>query len=79
MKKVRLKELNINTRKDMIIFLKRLWDGESTLCPICKNELEPLHKKAKKSNIDWQCKSCDKIYKTIHLLDELNERDRGVI
>ena len=23
---------------------------------------------------DWQCKSCNKIYKTIYLLDEINEK-----
>ena len=31
-------------------------------------------KKAKKNNCDWQCKSCNKIYKTIYLLDEINEK-----
>ena len=31
-------------------------------------------KKAKKDNCDWQCKMCNKTYKTIHLLDEINER-----
>ncbi len=39
---------------------------------LCGNELEILHKKAKKSNLDWQCKFCNRTYKTIYLLDELN-------
>ena len=31
-------------------------------------------KKAKKNNCDWQCKNCNKTYKTIHLLYEINEQ-----
>ena len=74
MEKITLKELNMNTRKEVLIFLKRLWNEESTACPVCGSELELLHKKAKKSDCDWQCKNCNKIYKTIHLLDELNRQ-----
>ena len=74
MERIVLKELNMKTRKEVLLFLKKLWNEEKVNCPICGNELEILHKKAKKSNCDWQCKSCDKTYKTIHLLDELNEQ-----
>lgn len=74
MEKVLLKELNMGSRKEAIAFLKRLWNEEKSNCPICGCELELLHKKAKKSSCDWQCKKCDKTYKTIHLLEELNEQ-----
>lgn len=74
MERALLKELNMTTRKEVLIFLKKLWNQEKTNCPICGSELELLHKKAKKSACDWQCKKCNKVYKTIHLLDELNEQ-----
>lgn len=44
------------------------------MCPICKGDLELLHKKAKKDNSDWQCRNCNKIFKSLYLLDELNEQ-----
>lgn len=74
MERVLLEELNMHNRKEVLVFLKKLWNQEKTSCPICGSELELLHKKAKKNNCDWQCKICNKIYKTIHLLDELNEQ-----
>lgn len=74
MDRVLLKELNMKTRKEVLIFMKKLWNEEKVDCPICGNELEILHKKAKRDNSDWQCKRCDKIYKTLYLLDELNEQ-----
>jgi len=74
MERVLLKELNITTRKEMLAFLKKLWDKEETDCPICGSKLEILHKKAKKSALDWQCKKCNRVYRTISLLDELNEQ-----
>ena len=74
MERVLLKDLNMADRKEALAFLKKLWNAEKTNCPICGNELSLLHKKAKKSNCDWQCKRCNKVYKTIHLLDELNEK-----
>lgn len=74
MERVLLKDLNMADRKEILAFLKKLWNEEKTNCPICGGELTLLHKKAKKSNCDWQCKRCNKVYKTIHLLDELNEK-----
>ena len=74
MVQVKLKELKMNSRAEAIAFLKRLWNNERTSCPICGNELEILHKKAKKSNCDWQCRHCDKTFKTILLLNEINEQ-----
>lgn len=69
-----LKELNMTSRNEVIEFLRKLWNQEKTNCPICGNELELLHKKAKKSICDWQCRKCSKTFKTIYLLDELNEQ-----
>ena len=74
MKRVMLKELKMESRNDVISFLKKLWNQEETNCPICGRELELLHKKSKKNDCDWQCKQCGKIFKTIYLLDELNEQ-----
>ena len=74
MDNVTLEELPMKTRKDALVFLKRLWKEESVPCPFCSSVLEPLHKKAKKSTNDWQCRTCGKIYRTIRLLDEINER-----
>ncbi len=73
MERVLLKELGFNNRTEAISFLKKLWRNEKVNCPICGSELELLHKKAKKNDCDWQCKNCNKTYKTIHLLDEINE------
>lgn len=74
MNRVLLKELGFGTRNEAIIFLKKLWSQENVDCPICGSKLELLHKKAKMSDCDWQCKKCDKVYKTIHLLNEINEQ-----
>lgn len=74
MERVKLKELKMNSRDEVLQFLKRLWNEKQTPCPICGNTLELLHTGAKKDNCDWQCKICNKTYKTIHLLDELNEQ-----
>ncbi len=73
MERISLKELGFTNRNEALSFLKKLWREEETTCPICGNALELLHKKAKKNDCDWQCRNCDKTYKTIHLLDEVNE------
>lgn len=62
------------TRDEEVVFLKKLWNEEKVPCPKCGNEfLEHLHKKAKKSNNEWQCKNCGEIYRTINMLMELPE------
>lgn len=74
MERAMLKELGFKTRNEAQAFLKKLWKQEGAQCPICGSNLELLHKKAKKSDCDWQCGDCNKTYKTIHLLDEINEK-----
>ncbi len=68
-----LQELNMKDRAEVVTFLKRLWNEQSTACPKCGEVLTLMHKKAKKSNCDWKCPSCNAVYKTIHILDSLNE------
>lgn len=72
MERISLQELHMDSRADALRFLKRLWRQAETPCPLCGSPLEPLHKKAKKSDCDWQCRRCGKVFRTIHLLDELN-------
>ena len=74
MKRIMLKELNFASRNEGIRFLKKLWNQEKTSCPICGNELELLHKKAKKSDCDWKCPACGEIYRTIGMLKDLPEQ-----
>ncbi len=74
MEKATLEDLGFPSRGEAAAFLKRLWREEPVPCPLCGQMLEPLHRKAKKSSCDWQCRTCGKVYRTIHLLDELNER-----
>ena len=74
MKPATLQELSFQSRQEALIFLKKLWNEEAAACPLCGGALELLHRKAKKSNCDWQCRHCEKCYRTIHLLDELNEQ-----
>lgn len=77
MEKASLAELGFPSREGALAFLKRLWSGEAAPCPLCGRMLEPLHRKAKKSSCDWQCRACGKVCRTIHLLDELNEQMPG--
>jgi len=73
LERVHLQELNMASREEALLFLKKLWRGDAAACPLCGRPLELLHKKRKKSDCDWQCKVCDKVFRTIHLLDEINE------
>ena len=73
MDKITLNDLKMKSRSEVLTFLKKLWNGEGTACPICGNPLELLHKKAKKSDCDWQCRHCGKIIRTLDILDELNK------
>lgn len=73
MKRATLSDLNMNTRGEVLHFLKLLWGNQGAPCPVCGEKLTLLHQKAKKSDCDWQCKNCDMTYKTLYLLDEANE------
>lgn len=66
--------LYYSTRVENLAFLKRLWTEQDTPCPCCGTALTMLHRKAKRSNTDWRCPRCGEIFRTIHMLDELNER-----
>lgn len=40
------------TREEEVAFLKKLWTSQPVLCPECnKEQLVPLHKKAKKERL----------------------------
>ena len=69
-----LRKLGMADRDEVLRFLKKLWDAQPTACPKCGGTLVYMHKKAKKSVCDWKCPDCNAVYKTIHILDELNER-----
>ena len=64
-----------DTREEELVFLKRLWSEQPTVCPKCgKAELVLLHKKAKKSSCDWKCPECGEVYLTINLFMSLPEK-----
>ena len=74
MERVTLSQLPFETREQTLTFLKQLWQQKPTACPLCGTPLRLLHPKAKKSADDWQCPRCDKTFRTLHLLYELNDR-----
>lgn len=73
MEKDVLAELGMADRQEALTFLKRLWHEQPTPCPRCGATLTFMHQKAKKSNCDWKCPDCGAVYKTIRILDGLNE------
>lgn len=74
MQKDVIKDLQMNNRDDVVSFLKSLWQEKPQCCPKCGGELDYLHKKAKKNNSDWKCKSCGEIYKAISILKQLPDK-----
>lgn len=63
----------METRDEEVVFIKKLIGGEETLCPKCKNAyLEHFHKKAKKSDTDYICPSCNERYRVIKMIDAIN-------
>ena len=68
-----LRALQMRERAEAVRFLKQLWSETPTPCPKCGAMLTHLHPKAKKSNCDWKCPKCGSIYKTIRILDALQE------
>lgn len=69
-----LKELRMENRAQAVAFLKSLWLAEPQPCPLCGGRLEYLHRKAKKSNSDWRCTACGKVYRAISILQALPPR-----
>lgn len=64
--------MKTNNRDEEIKLIKHLIAGDQVLCPKCnKSELEPFHKKAKKSNTDWICKACGERYQVIKMMAEI--------
>lgn len=72
MEKDILNKLKMNSRDEVVRFLKSLWSENPQPCPLCGGKLDFLHKKAKKSNCDWICTICSERYDTIKILKHLN-------
>ena len=62
------------SRDAEVILIKKLISGEKTSCPKCgKGFLEHFHRKAKKSNTDYICPTCNERYQVIKMIDEINK------
>ena len=68
-----LNRLKMNSREEVIRFLKSMWNEEPQPCPYCGGKLNLLHKKAKKDTSDWICTECGRRFDAIKILNELNE------
>ena len=68
-----LNKLEMNSRDEIVVFLKSLWSENPHPCLLCGGKLDFLHKKAKKSNCDWICTVCGERYDTIKILKQLND------
>lgn len=73
MEKDIIKKLGMESREEVVQFLKKLWTGQEASCSKCGTTLDYLHKKAKKSECDWKCPQCGEIYRTIDILNKLND------
>lgn len=61
-----------NSRENEVRLLKQFMGRASNhVSQMPPSGLVHLHKKAKKSNIDWKCPACGEIYRTINMLSEL--------
>ncbi len=69
-----IKKLKMETRDEVVAFLKSLWSETPQPCPLCGGKLVFLHKKAKKSNSEWKCQQCDYIYRAVNILMEIPDR-----
>ncbi len=69
-----LRQFHMASREQALVFLKSLWDEDPLPCPLCGGALVFLHKKAKKSNCDCNCLGCGYTYKTMDILNRLNEK-----
>lgn len=62
MEKDILTKYKMNSRDEVVKFLKNLWNETPQPCPLCNRKLDFLHKKAKKSNSHWVCTECGERY-----------------
>ena len=67
-----IKYLKMNSRDDVVKFLKSLWIEQPEPCPLCGGQLGYFHKKAKKSNSDWICTGCGERFQAIKILDRIS-------
>lgn len=62
-----------NSRDEEVKLIKALISEQEVLCPVCKGSvLKFFHKKAKKSNTDYICKSCGERFKVIDMMKNLD-------
>ena len=73
MEKDVLIRLKMDSRDEVVKFLKSLWCETPQPCPLCVGRLDFLHKKAKKSNSDWICTVCGERFDAIKILKQINE------
>lgn len=67
-----IKYLKMNSRDDVVKFLKSLWIEQPEPCPLCGGQLDYFHKKAKKSNSDWICTGCGERFQAIKILGRIS-------
>lgn len=73
MEKEILEKYKMQSREEMVAFLKSLWAEKPQDCPLCGGKLDYFHKKAKKSNSDWICTACGERFQAIDILYQINE------
>ena len=73
MEKELLAKYKMQSREEMVTFLKSLWAEKPSACPLCGGKLDYFHKKAKKSNSDWVCTACGERFQAIDILSRINE------
>ena len=74
MKNDSLKALHFKTSDEAVLPLKSLWKEAPQPCPLCGGILAFTHKKAKKSNRHWKCRSGGEVYKAINIMGDLPGR-----
>jgi|LSQX01.2.fsa_nt_gb hypothetical protein len=74
MKKDSLKALHFKMSDETVLLLKSLWKEAPQPCPLCGGILAFTHKKAKKSNRHWKCRSGGEVYKAINIMGDLPGR-----
>lgn len=68
-----LERFKMNSREDVVRFLKSMWNENPQPCPVCGGKLDILHTGAKKDTSEWVCTECGKRFDAMKILIELNE------